>query len=167
MVNQLDAIWDASSWPERYIHSSSDVNNILAGRPVSKQGKHWTRTEVRRFVAWVKQHADIGRSRRILYRGTQSPTPAPTLPTSVTFLSTTTDQNIAREFMGRNGFLHVLHLDAGCQTFDMRQHYGANPVSREREVLVLPQHVFEFKNRDVQGRLHWSVRPPFKTGNIT
>ena len=159
MPNQLDLKWDTSTWPQRYILASLDVNYYLSGLQPVVDGKHWTKDDVRRFVAWIKPRAQtVDKDEVVMYRGTWDAESAPAHDNpTLAFTSMTHDKHIATEFSGKKGSVHALHLKRGCRVFDMEPHYAAgNAVRREREVLLLPGHRFVFR-RKYGGVLHWDV----------
>lgn len=139
MPTQLDELWASSTWPQRYILSSSDVNNTLLGMPVARSGKHWTKQDVARFVRWMDANCTVLAAPVVLYRGSQSPDVG---ERNKAFLSTSLSRKVALEFAKASGFVHVVHCQPGCRVFDMGPHYAGNRVllgaSREREVLVMP-----------------------------
>jgi hypothetical protein len=184
MPCQLDELWATSTWPQRYILSSYDVNMILSGTQgwvKSTDSKHWTRREVNTLLSWMHRHAELVVEPRVLYRGTRScglinPLDVPSeerVPENTGFLSSTTDSKIAKEFSGLlrrrrssakpQGRVHVLHLMPGCMVYDMMPEYTGffAGVQRERETVILPGHEFRFiKQRGA--RMHWAVRKKTK-----
>lgn len=168
MPTQLDAAWAASTWPQRYMLSSTAVNRHLCGLPVAREGAHWTRDEARAFLRWARAHAAPLAAPAVAYRGTR--VEEPSLCTdragrTAGFTSASWSPAIAREFAGgaraAGGRVHVLRLGAGCRALDMAAHCarsGPGPAApcREREVLLLPGHRLELRARR-GARLYWDV----------
>jgi hypothetical protein len=77
-------------------------------------------------------------------------------------MSMSKDKGIAREFTGALrkrggvGYVHVLHLRPGVCVYDMKREYGDNAVSREKEVVLLPNVWFEFVKCTRNRHIHWN-----------
>jgi len=79
--------------------------------------------------------------------------------TSCQFMSTSKSLAIAKEFAGKEGFIHVLHCAKGVEVYDFKNVYGDMPVKREKEVLVYPGCTLNFISK--KGNvLHWNVTKP-------
>ncbi len=87
---------------------------------------------------------------------------------NLSFLSMTSDKEIAKEFtgsrnvkdfdQGKSGYVHVLSLHINCRVYDMSKDYAGHKVSREREIVLLPGHVFK-PVRAAGHYLYWEVCP--------
>jgi hypothetical protein len=155
MPSQLDEHWEESTWPQRYAYNSFDVNYWLMGK-TPDTGKHWSKTDVKHFLKWLRDHASLTNRPTIVYRGTRSGilTPFYGVPNKIV-VSTSKQAKIAAEFSGKNGYIHVLHLQPGCCIFDLSKH---DPVAkREQEVLLLPNHSFQYL-RAQGSKIHWRVK---------
>ena len=67
------------------------------------------------------------------------------------YISTNLSKKIAKEFTGKNGYLHILYCKKGIKIYD-----NDVTIKREKEILILPNHqltLLEFKNNVVK----WKV----------
>lgn len=160
---QRHQTWLSSSWPRRFMQASFTVNRLMNGLFVDKLNREdWTPKNVDAFITWMRKNCTITEKRLKLYRGTSMPSPRfeknvleetktyqyPDLITrfrhkipisNLSFLSMTSDKEIAKEFTGsknvkdfdrgKSGYAHVRdvffmpstgikHLHAANREFD-------------------------------------------------
>jgi hypothetical protein len=157
---------DISTWPQRYIFSSFELNYILVNnkRLIPRNGKHWSIKDVKLFITWLYNNSNVLTKTKIVYRGTwDSSVPFWNLnneiPINQNIVSTSSKKSIAKEFSNSlKGFLHILQLTPGCHIFDMKNHYNNSVASREKEILILPNHKFTLLNKNGHC-LTWVVSP--------
>jgi hypothetical protein len=120
----------------KYIETSWEANMIMSGleNKVDKRYSTWSKSHVSSLKRAIKKMQKTIDKPLILYRGAQvSPileevsddeaisrflnkdpivNPSP--------ISTSTSRAIAKEFIHRGGYIHVLHLDIGVQVLDFK-----------------------------------------------
>lgn len=148
------------SWIKRYQRESWSINAELCGIPYDKDSTLWTKTNIRKFNKFMNENSIKLKKELILYRGTENVSPLMTelcyQMKNCQYLSTTKSRSIAKEFMGKKGYLHILYCKKGTKIYDMKDDYDS-PVKREKEVLILPNHqltLLEFKNNIVK----WEIK---------
>ena len=168
MRNQLQQIWNCSSWLKRYMHSSFELNMRLAGlsAKLDKSSKIWTPTRIKACMAWMRSHSKTLDKDVVLYRGTSKasvmieadPDSLATPKKNRCILSVTSSKAIAKEFAWPRGkgFVHSLKLAKGCRVVDTE--YDGAKVSREKEALLLPGHQLELvfqKGHSLTWKVSW------------
>lgn len=153
--------WESEpNWIRRFMRGS-EINAFLCDVDVYNQAYTlWTPSARRKFVQYMEEVAQTLPKKTVLYRGTStfSPTYQPLCETMVNcqFLSTSKSKSIAREFIRRKGYLHVLEVHRGVQVYDLQSIYNENDPSREKEVLIYPGARLELL--DISGKtLRWKV----------
>jgi hypothetical protein len=164
----LEKYWEEEpSWIKRYMRGS-EINDLLAqkaglGGAIDVKQTMWKPKAIKEFIKFMNENKQVLDKQTTFYRGTTmiSPlfNPACFEMTNHTFVSTSKSIDIAKEFMGRNkknGFLHVLVCEKGVPLYDMKDDYGENLVSREKEVLIYPGVKFTLIKKE-GNKMHWSV----------
>ena len=130
-----------------YVETSWELNMILCGKKENIDTKYsvWTDEKVKIFINVVGKAGEVLYAPLTLYRGsgeTISPTMQEFNPelTNCQFLSTTSDKNIALEFVSRGkkervGYLHILKCEPGVKIIDIS---NMSQSSREKETLIYP-----------------------------
>lgn len=161
----------------KYIESSWEANMIMSGleSKIDKRYSDWTRSHVSSLKRAIKGMEKPVQKPMILYRGAQaSPileeitdehaiqrfqTKIPIINQSP--ISTSTSRTIAKEFIYRKGYLHVLHLDAGVKVLDFKRVSCADEgvmktKIREKEIIISPNHEF-IPIKRYKDIFHWRV----------
>ena len=151
---------EEKNWVWRYTRGS-DLNQIMCGIPM--KDSIWTKKHIREFQAHMNHVKQTLEKDTILYRGTRvlSPTMNEACFTmqNCHYMSTTKSQAIAKEFAGKkDGYIHKLYCKKGVILYDLQELYDDNPLQREKEVLIYPNHTLSFVNK--KGNvLSWIVSP--------
>ena len=171
----LEDFWKReTNWIKRYMQGSWELNMILSGKDsrVDKKSTMWKPKAIRDFLEFMDKHKKLLKRKTTIYRGTTVLSPSMDsacfeMKTSH-FLSCSKSLDIAREFAGKDGFVHVFVCDPGVSVFDFKSIYGNDPVKREKEVLLYPnmQLTFVLQNNDKNKNkkenkniLTWHVKP--------
>jgi len=148
------------NWVKRYIEGSFELNSLLCGIPIDKSATIWKPSAIKQFLEHMNTIKQVAKKPFVLYRGTT--VPSPTMSSlayeivSCQFMSTTKSHAIAKEFKGKNGFIHELHIQKDVKYYDLENIYGDDPVKREKEVILYPGctlHLVSFKNN----KFVWNV----------
>lgn len=161
----------------KYIESSGEANMIMSGlgEKIDQRYSTWTKSQVAKLKREIKRMQKPIHEPIILYRGAQC---SPVIEdvsddqalerfirkdhiTNPSPISTSTSRNIAKEFIYRRGYLHVLHLDAGVQVVDFKETQCKTPrvmngKIREKEIMIAPNHTF-IPSRRYNDTFHWRV----------
>lgn len=163
----------------KYIQSSWEANMIMSGLEsyVDKRYSTWTKKQIASLRHYINKHSVRTPKPIVLYRGAQA---TPILEaiaddiaiqrfvrkeplTNLSPMSTSTSRVIAKEFIRRGGYIHVLHVEQGVQLIDL------NDVScdkadlriikaktREKEVIIAPYHQLT-PLKKYGNVLHWRI----------
>jgi hypothetical protein len=156
-------LWNQeSSWVRRFIQASFELNGKMCGIPITPDTV-WTDENIVLFNAHMESVKTLASRMMVLYRGSTSD--SPTMQdfsqeiTTCQFMSTSKSKKIAAEFIFKGkGFLHTLHLHPGVAFYDFQEHYGADPIKREKEVVVYPQQRLVFRSKKGNNVI-WDVFP--------
>lgn len=150
------------NWLKRYMNGSWELNMILSGHKseVDLTTTLWKPKAIRDFLEYMDKNKQLLKKEIKLYRGTEfiSPTmdPACYQIKSKQFLSTTKSLNIAKEFAGKNGYVHTLICSKGVPTYDYKDIYEDDNIKREKEVLIYPGVVLTLIKK-LNNNLVWNV----------
>lgn len=155
--------WDEEpDWVKRYIQGSFELNGILCGIYVLKDETMWTPDTIRQFVKHMNSIGHKSIREGTLYRGSghESPTMQDVSDKiyNCQFMSTTKSRKIAREFAGKDGYIHVFHIMKGVTLYDLEATYGDDGIKREQEVIIYPGAVLTLIKRS-KNTLYWNVSP--------
>lgn len=148
-----------SNWVKRYVRSSYELNLNLCGFTQYKDTL-WTKSAIKEFLLYMPTIKQKFKKEQKLYRGSYviSPTmhPACLEMDNCQFMSTSKSLNIATEFAGKKGFVHIFACKKGVDFYDLKELYGDDPVKREKEVLLYPGCHLTL-DKKIGNKLYWSV----------
>jgi len=156
----LTQYWkDETNWVKRFVSGSFELNSSLCGLTVTKD-TIWTKSVIKQFLKYMNTIQQTTKKPTILYRGTRvlSPTMSPPCFNMVScqFMSSTKSLFIAKEFAGKDGFVHVMNCHKGVKIYDLHEIYRDDPVAREKEVIIYPGcHLIFIKK--IGNKLYWDI----------
>lgn len=167
----------------KYISTSWEVNMILSGyfEKIDKKYISWTNTEVKDFKKWFTSESLILGEGINVFRGVFSSfSPffdelgkeeflqkftSKELFKNKSFVSSSRDRKIAKEFSSERGSIHTFYLSKGCKIIDVSSLLSSSEdediprgkaIKREKEVIIGLNHTFtpvkKYKNS-----FHWIV----------
>jgi hypothetical protein len=133
-------------WIRFYINGSWDLNMTLSGMGDEVFESRWDENKISNFLTHMNKLKQTFKEETVLYRGTRvlSPTLTPKdgkvcfEMESKGFLSTSKSMDIALEFAGKKGYLHILICSKDVKHLDFEPYYRGDKINREKEILLYP-----------------------------
>jgi hypothetical protein len=152
-------------WINFYINGSWELNMILNGMEDEVFEPRWNEDKIQGFLKYTNKVKQTFKDETILYRGTRviSPTLTPKdgkvcfEMESKGFLSTSKSIDIAQEFTGKKGYLHILICQKGVKHLDFEPYYRNDKINREKEILLYPGCKLFLKEK-MGNTLVWDVK---------
>jgi len=150
---------DEPNWVKRFMHGSFELNASLCGASVVKD-TIWTKLAIRQFLKHMNNIQQPTKKQITLYRGSHVLSPTMAAPcfdmNNCQFMSATKALSIAKEFAGKDGFVHVFKCYKGVAVYDLEEIYKGEPVAREKEVIIYPGCHLHFTKK-VGNKVYWDL----------